>query len=64
MEDVRGYVIEKSKQLFCEAYESSGLSKKNLDNMLYFMNILAVFKYYPENTTSKKLYEMILAGEY
>ena len=61
---MKDYIIEKSKQLFCNSYESSGLSKTQFDNMLYFMNILAVFKYYPSNTTAKKLYEMIQKGEY
>ena len=57
-------LLNDTKNYFIEAYESSGLSKTQFDKMIYFMNILAMLKYYPENTTSKKLYEMILSGEY
>lgn len=57
-------LLNDTKARFIDAYLSSGLSKTQFDNMLYFMNILNLLKPYDESISSHQLFLMIKREEY
>jgi len=57
-------LLNDTKNKFLTAYKKSGENLKNFNDMLYYMNILALLKYYPQETTAKQLAEMIYGGQY
>lgn len=57
-------LLNDTKTRFQLAYRYSGISRQDFNDMLYYMNILAILKDYPYETTAEKLNDMIENGEY
>lgn len=57
-------IFNDTKCRFQIAYRYSGMNLQNYNDMLYYMNILAILKSYPEDITAGQLDAMIENGTY
>lgn len=57
-------LLNDTKARFLFAYNHQYDNFANFNDMLYYMNVLAMLKNYDEKITAKQLFEMIDNGEY